>query len=461
MAGEKILVADDETNIRRLLTGILEDEGYEVQGAGSGAETIAACRSFHPDCVLLDVWLGDMNGVEVLEKSREELPDGAFIMISGHATVDVAVQALKKGAFDFLEKPLGTDRVLGVVRNAVDMGILRKENRQLRRRLEGRDDMIGESPAMQKLRDQLERAARSDLPVFIMGENGTGKELVAREIHRRGNRHGKPFIAVNCAAIPETLIESELFGHEKGAFTGALSQRKGRFEAAHQGTLFLDEVVDLSAPAQAKVLRALQEQQFERVGGLQTVQVDVRVIAASNKDPHRAMLDNQFREDLFYRLHVFPVLVPPLRDRKEDIPLLVRHFADQMNFTDGELRIDPEGMNILTAYAWPGNIRQLRNIVQRIGVMTGAGDADADVVEMALSADRPLEDPDSTAPAAGVPEGMGGMTLSDAREAFERSFILQKLEEHGYNITRAAEDMGMYPSHLHGKLKKLGISTKR
>jgi len=460
-----ILIIDDEPNIRVLLEGLLQDEGFITRSAENAETGLKEFETFLPDCVLLDVWLPDRSGLDLLEDLKQRNPEVQIIMISGHASVDVAVKALKKGAFDFLEKPLKADRVISLVQNATELNVLKRENRKLRRQLGAEEEMIGESPAMKKLRSLIDKAAQSDISVFIMGENGTGKELVAREIHRQSARFGKPFVAVNCAAIPDTLIESELFGHEKGAFTGAVSQKKGRFELAHQGTLFMDEVIDLSLPAQAKVLRALQEQKFERVGGLQTVSVDVRVVAASNKDPHQAMADKQFREDLFYRLHVLPLLVPPLRERKEDIPLLIRYFADNLQpLLDGtkDFTLDDEGMKLLCEYSWPGNIRQLKNIVQRIMVMSSDSVIGKKVVEFALEADRPLEKKiDSDLGNSENLQDYEGMALSEARESFEKAYILQKLEEQGYNISRTAEMLGMYPSHLHGKMKKLGIQTPK
>ncbi len=469
MSSTKILVVDDEPNIRKLIKNILEDEGYEVVEVESGNQAFRLVQEQDFDCVLLDVWMPGMNGLEVLElikAGRESLP---VIMISGHANVDLAVQALKKGAFDFIEKPLGTERILAVVHNSLEFNRLKKENRFLRSRLSGHSEMIGTSKAMQDLRKLVEQAAKSEVPVFITGENGTGKELVAREIHRRSHRQGKPFVAVNCAAIPDALIESELFGHEKGAFTGAAAQKKGRFEMANEGTLFLDEIIDLSLSAQAKVLRALQEQLFERVGGTGSVKVDVRVLAASNKDPHLAMRDKRFRDDLFFRLHVLPVFVPALRDRTEDIPLLVTHFlselaVENLSAEPLEYSMSATALKLLCDYSWPGNIRQLRNIIRRILVISSANEIDHEIVELALAADRPLEqalaiDNDQSTGDLGI--DFSGLGLSEAKEVFEKNFLIQKLKEYDYNVSQTAESLGMYPSHLHAKIKKLQINVEK
>lgn len=464
MSDNVILVIDDEPNIRKLLADILSDEGYQVLTAEDGSYGIKLVEGHMVECVLLDVWLPGMGGLEVLESIRSIQPDLPVIMISGHANVDVAVKAVKLGAFDFLEKPLSVDRILTQVRNALELDRLKQENRQLKRKLTHGDDFIGAGQAMQEVRRLIRQAAKSDAGVFISGENGTGKELVAREIHNLSGRSGKGFVAVNCAAIPENLIESELFGHEKGAFTGALAQKPGRFELADKGTLFLDEIVDLSLTAQAKVLRAIQEQRFERVGGLTSVQVNLRFIAASNKDIHQAMQNHQFREDLFYRLHVLPIHIPPLRQRTEDIPDLVAYFlreAVSVNGSQPVPAVSSEALDALVGHSWPGNVRQLKNIVQRMLVLGGDPVISRDLVEMALAADNPSGRQAEGAGGSAEWAGLGDMSFNDAKDEFERQFILQKLKENQYNISRTAQALGMYPSNLHAKIKKFNITIDK
>ncbi len=461
-----ILVIDDETNIRRLLADILKDENFCVLTAEDGTEGLKLLESNPVDCVLLDVWMPGMGGIEVLESIRTIQPELPVIMISGHASVDVAVKAVKMGAFDFLEKPLSVDRIITLVRNALELDRLKQENRQLRRKLTHGDDFIGTGAVMQEIRQQIRQAARSDAGVFIQGENGTGKELVAHEIHNLGQRSRKPFIAVNCAAIPDSLIESELFGHEKGAFTGAIAQKPGRFELANGGTLFLDEIIDLSLAAQAKVLRAIQEQRFERVGGVNVVQVNVRFIAASNKDVHQSMANHLFREDLFYRLHVLPIHVPPLRQRPEDIPDLVEYFLREVlavNNTATMPTLSPEAMRCLMAHPWPGNVRQLKNMVQRLLVLNTEDVISGELVKIALAADNPAvrNDPVAHEEANSDWAGLGDLSFSDAKDEFERQFILQKLKENQYNVARTALALGMYPSNLHAKIKKFNIVMER
>jgi two-component system nitrogen regulation response regulator NtrX len=464
MGKSTILVIDDEPNIRKLLADILSDEGFGVLTAEDGSEGLKLLTGNVVDCALLDVWLPGLGGVEVLESIRQIQPDLPVIMISGHASVDVAVRAVKLGAFDFLEKPLSVDRTLTQVRNALELDRLKQENRHLRRKLTHGDDFIGNGPAMQEVRRLIRQAAKSDAGVFITGENGTGKELVAREIHNLSGRAGKAFVAVNCAAIPDNLIESELFGHEKGAFTGALAQKPGRFELADKGTLFLDEIVDLSTAAQAKVLRAVQEQRFERVGGLASVQVNLRFIAASNKDIHQAMQNHLFREDLFYRLHVLPIHMPPLRQRVEDIPELVAYFLREAVAVNSSLsipRLDQSAMDSLAAYGWPGNVRQLKNIVQRLLVLAVDPVIDAALVETALAADNPAGKSHDAAAACSEWVGLVDLSFNDAKDEFERQFILQKLKENQYNISRTAQALSMYPSNLHAKIRKFNITIDK
>lgn len=450
-----ILVIDDEQGIREVLKDILEDEGYRVLTAEDGYKGLETLKTEAIDLVYLDIWLPGIGGIEVLEKIKREFPGIEVVVISGHANIELAVRAVKLGAYDLLEKPLSMDRILVQCRNIFELEQLRRENKVLKARLDLGDEMIGVSPGIESIRTVIRQAASSNATVLITGENGTGKELVARAIHNSSNRRNQPFVAVNCAAIPENLIESELFGHEKGSFTGAVGQRKGKFELAHGGTLFLDEVADLSLPAQAKILRVIQEMRVERIGGEESIRVDVRLLAATNKDMREMISEGTFREDLFYRLHVVPIEVPPLRDRGSDIDLLARHF---LNSYGGEKRsFSPQALQLLKTYAWPGNIRQFRNVIQRITVMSDEATIELASVESALQGEMKS----SVQP---ISEGLGeyeNMSLNEAKDAFERTIILQKLKSCGYNITRTAQVLGVYPSNLHSKIRKYGIEVKK
>jgi two-component system nitrogen regulation response regulator NtrX len=448
MSHEEILVVDDEKNIRSALEGILKDEGYRVRVGGTGEELLRQVQQGAPDLIILDVWLPGMDGLQALgelRRTHEELP---VIMISGHSTIETAVKATKLGAYDFIEKPLSLEKTVLAVRNALDRQRLEQENRLLRQTLERRYEIVGESPAIRALREQIQSAAPSHGRVLIRGESGTGKELIARAIHRQSLRTGKPFVEVNCAAIPDELIESELFGHERGSFTGATTKRRGKFEVADGGTIFLDEVGDMSLKTQAKVLRVLQEQTFERVGGTETLSVDVRVIAASNKSLEEEIQKGSFREDLFYRLNVIPFEVPPLRDRKEDIPSLASHFLRLFSQEYGkrEKRLSPSAMTLLIQYAWPGNVRELRNVIERLVIM-----APQEVIQ-----DGDLAPSLRARPGADPGLDWDG-TLREARERFERQYILRCLAECQWNITRAAERMGIERSNLHRKMKAYRI----
>ena len=452
MSHEEILVIDDEKNIRAALEGILKDEGYRVRGAGTGEELLRQVQQAAPDLIILDVWLPGMDGLQALTELRRTHADLPVIMISGHSTIETAVKATKLGAYDFIEKPLSLEKTVLAVRNALDRQRLEQENRALRQTLERRYEIVGESPAIRALREQIHSAAPSHGRVLIRGESGTGKELIARAIHRQSLRAEKPFVEVNCAAIPDELIESELFGHERGAFTGATTKRRGKFEAADGGTIFLDEVGDMSLKTQAKVLRVLQEQTFERVGGTETLSVDVRVIAASNKSLEEEIRKGNFREDLFYRLNVIPFEVPALRDRKEDIPLLASHFLRRFSQEYGkrEKRLSPSAMTLLVQNAWPGNVRELRNVIERLVIMVPQEVIQDDDVGPSLRA-RPGAEP-------GVDwDG----TLREARERFERQYILRRLAEVQWNITRAAERMGIERSNLHRKMKAYEIEPPK
>ncbi|NBB90459.1 MAG: response regulator [Spirochaetes bacterium] len=451
-----ILVVDDEEGIREVLSAILDDEGYEVRVAADGVEGLALMESESVDLVLLDVWLPNMGGIDVLKKIKEDSPEIPTIIISGHGSIDIAVKAVKLGAFDFLEKPLSLERVTTAVKNALELQKLRRENRALRSTIERRNELLGESEALQRIRAVIEQAGNTGSRILITGENGTGKELVARAVHRRSDRADRPFVEVNCAAIPDTLIESELFGHEKGAFTHAVSRRRGKFEMADGGTIFLDEVADMSLSAQAKVLRVIQEMRFERVGGEESLEVDVRVIAATNRDIQAEIAAGNFREDLYFRLNVIPIHVPPLRDRPEDLEPLANHFLKEFDPTDGEQpkRISEEGMELLRGYEWPGNVRELKNFIERITIMSDADIVGPDTIREHMGEVR-------VAPESGEFAEYDGMSLSDARDRFERKYIVQKLEENGYNISRAAQALSVYPSNLHGKIKKFGIEMQK
>ena len=467
----KILIIDDEENIREVLSGILEDEGYSVDSAKDGHEGLEKAESGIFDLVILDVWLPGMGGMEVLDKIKKSIFDIEVIVISGHGNIDMAVKAVKRGAFDFLEKPLSLDKVITVVKNALKLEHLKKENRELKETLSLEDSITGVSPQIEKIRKTISQVAPSDASIMITGENGTGKELVAREIHKESNRNDKPFVEVNCASIPDSLIESELFGHEKGSFTGAVSGRKGKFELANKGTLFLDEIADMSLSAQSKVLRAIQEMRFERVGSETSIQVDVRIICATNKDVAAEVKAGRFREDLYFRLNVIPINVPSLRDRKSDIPLLASYFLKKYNkgkqFVDGaaEKTISEEGYSIFKQYPWPGNIRELKNVLQRISVMSDETVISGETIKYYLDETNIINAPPAAEKAEQEPGKFSmffdpDLALNDAKDFFERNFIVKKLEKNGYNIARTAKEMGVYPANLHQKIKKLGIDIK-
>jgi two-component system nitrogen regulation response regulator NtrX len=446
-----VLIVDDEPGIRESLRGLLEDEGLEVATVESGEACLAALARRPAGCVLLDVWLPGIDGIETLERIKSEWPDCAVVMISGHGTIETAVRATRLGALDFVEKPLSADRTLLAVRNALRHASLERANRELRERVASAEPLVGASAPVRALRQQIAFAAPTNGRVLIYGESGTGKELVARLIHNNSKRATGPFVEVNCAAIPEELIESELFGHAKGAFTGATANKTGKFEAADGGTLFLDEVGDMSARVQAKMLRALEEQRFEPVGGNQSVSVDVRVVAATNKRLEVEIERGAFRDDLFYRLNVIPFELPPLRERSEDVPLLVGHFNERFSAEYGRepKRYEPEAIDRLVAYAWPGNVRELRNTVERVTIMHRA-------VEVTPS-DLPPLDADPEPQAATWPSFA---SFREGKEAYEREYILRKLDECDGNITKTAEQMGIDRSHLYRRMRALGLSTR-
>jgi two-component system, NtrC family, nitrogen regulation response regulator NtrX len=453
-----ILVVDDEKDIRISLTGILEDEGYQVVTAASGVEALEKLREELPDLVFLDIWMPGMDGLETLEKIKNLQPLITVIMISGHGTIETAVRATKLGAFDFIEKPLSLDKVLIAVANALRMKDLYTENAELKRVAGNEHELVGGTAVMAALREQIMRVAPTNASVLINGANGTGKELVARSIHYYSQRHDNSFVAINCAAIPEELIESELFGHEKGAFTGALAQKKGKFDLADSGTLFLDEIGDMSLRTQAKVLRILQERCFERVGGTRLVSVDVRIIAATNKDLNEEIRQGRFREDLYYRLNVVPFRVPALRERADDIPMLVQHFIDLFYRKEGRepKRFVPEALEALKQYHWPGNVRELKNIIERILIMTSGRSITCDDIPDLHGGHSESPSPYPTREGA-----LAQSTLREAREEFEREFLIQKLEENDWNISRTAEIIELERSNLHRKIKSYGIDVRK
>jgi two-component system nitrogen regulation response regulator NtrX len=446
---QKILIVDDEVSILQSLSAILKDEGYGVALASSGEEALERVKKDPPDLILLDVWMPGADGLSVLEEVKKLYPHIPVIIISGHGTIETAVKATRMGAFDFTEKPLSIDRVLVSIQNAIEFSRLEEENRLLRKK--SHRSIIGESQAVSNLRDQIRRAAPTSATVLITGENGTGKELAARMMHLLSRRSTRPMIEVNCAAIPEELIESELFGHEKGSFTGAYEKRKGKFDLANGGTLFLDEIGDMSHRTQAKILRIIQEQVFERVGGSHPVEVDVRIVAATNKDLQKEIELGAFRQDLYYRLNVIPIFVPPLRDRLEDIPLLVENFADEIASESalGKKKIDPRIYPILHQYCWPGNIRELRNFIERLIIMTPGQVIGPD--------DLPADFRNVLQKENGYASYSSYATLKEARISFERDYLIKKLEENGWDISLTASRVGLERTHLHRKMKTLGI----
>jgi two-component system nitrogen regulation response regulator NtrX len=482
---EKILVVDDEADIRQSLRMVLEYEGYEFVEAASGPEGLETLRRESPDAVLLDIKMPSMDGLEVLAAARARDATTPILMISGHGDIPTAVEAIHKGAYDFLEKPLASERVLTALRNAVERKRLRDENLRLRSQVETRHRLVGESEALQRVREAIARAAPAHATVLITGESGTGKELIAWEIHHRSPRAGRAFIKVNCAAIPEDLIESELFGHEKGSFTGAVSRQVGKFVQADGGTIFLDEIGDMSARTQAKVLRVLENGEIEPVGLTRTARVDVRVIAATNKDLPALIRAGSFRDDLYFRLNVVPIASPPLRDRPEDIPLLVRYFVETLRGEMGDRpkNFSPAALERLGALPWRGNVRELRNAVERLLIMAPRetiGTADVDAIQGGAAPEiapdaggpaAPVPPPPMFAaapgapaaaappvPATGLPDPTEFRTLQDYRDAAEKVFILRKLKECRWNISRTARAIDTPRSNLYKKLDQYGIS---
>jgi two-component system, NtrC family, nitrogen regulation response regulator NtrX len=448
-ASPKILIVDDEAGIRESLSSILRDERYSVEAVASAELALERLASGAVEVVLLDVWLPGMDGMEALSRIQSLPQPPSVIIISGHGTIETAVRATKLGAFDFIEKPLSLERIIVLVRNAIEQRRLQEENQLLHTELGHRYRIVGDSVPMKALRQQIAVTAPTNGRVLIYGESGTGKELVARSLHAASLRNKAFFVEVNCAAIPEELIESELFGHVKGSFTGASEDKIGKFAKADGGTLFLDEVGDMSLRTQSKVLRVLEEQRFERVGSNQTLHVDVRVIAATNKNLEQEIARGAFRQDLFYRLNVIPFFVPPLRDRKEDIPVLARHFLAEFSAEYGKKtrELTDGAMEILLRYPWPGNVRELRNLVERL------------VIVCPQARIEPHHLPPELFRGVAESPQQPYSTLHEARSAYEREFILRKLQEHRWNMTQTAGALGLERSHLYRKMKSLGIAA--
>jgi two-component system, NtrC family, nitrogen regulation response regulator NtrX len=447
-----VLIVDDEAGVRSALSGVLRDEGYGVEAVDSGEAALDRVLRTNFDVIILDIWLPGLDGLATLERLQELRVESPVIMISGHGNIESAVRAIKMGAFDFVEKPLSLEKTVLVVGNAVRQRRLEMENRELRATMDRKHTIVGESYVLRQLLEQVAMAAPTNGRVLIYGENGTGKELIARTIHMRSRRAKGPFIEVNCAAIPEELIESELFGHMKGAFTGAVSDRRGKFEMADGGTLFLDEIGDMSVKTQAKVLRALQEQIVEPVGGTSSVKVDVRVIAATNKDLPTEIRAGRFREDLYFRLNVIPIFVPPLRDRDADVPLLAEHFMIEFAREYGRRpkQLDAGAAAGLRSYRWPGNVRELRNVIERLMIMV-PGETIA-LSDLAFLDGGAMATADQPAPA---------LPLHEARERFERDYILRALAAQHGNISRTADALGVERSNLYRKMKAFGIAPAR
>jgi two-component system nitrogen regulation response regulator NtrX len=453
---QTILIVDDEPGVRTALTGVLRDEGYTVESVATGEACLDRVTRGPVDLIVLDVWLPGMDGLATLARLRERQVDAQIVLISGHGNIESAVRAIKLGAFDFVEKPLSLEKTVLVVRNALRQRRLEMENLALRARVDRHETMVGESHAIRQLREQVAMAAPTNGRVLIYGENGTGKELVARTIHALSRRRHNAFVEVNCAAIPEDLIESELFGHVRGAFTGAVADRRGKFETADGGTIFLDEIGDMSLKTQAKVLRVLQEQTLEPVGGTTSVRVDVRVLAATNKDLQTEIRAGRFREDLYFRLNVIPIFVPALRDRQEDIPLLADHFMAELAEEYGRRakKFDVDATKALQRCSWPGNVRELRNVIERLMIMV-AGDSisAADLGFLELTGGQP--------PETGAAPSAERMTLYEARDRFERDLILRTLAAQQGNMSRTAEVLGVERSNLYRKMKAFGIAPSR
>lgn len=449
-----VLIIDDEPNIRRMMETIHRNAGWKTASAEDGDAGLTRLQAEHFDVVYLDLALGNRDGIDVLREIRLRKPDQVVVILTGHGTVEKAVEAIKLGAFDFLEKDFGKEKILITSRNALERCSLAAENRMLRDRQHRRQELLGNSDSIKAVLEQVAKVAPTNARVLICGESGTGKELIAREIHERSKRSSSPFVKINCAAIPEDLIEAELFGSVKGAYTGSVATRQGKFQEAHGGTLFLDEIGDMSLRVQTKVLRALQEGEVEKVGDNKTIKVDVRVLAATNKDLNEEVTAGRFREDLFFRLSVVPIVSPPLRSHREDIPILIDAFLDAY-CAENELprkTLHPKALEALERYTWPGNVRELRNQVERMVIMSPDN-----VIQMGDLASEILASRTLAVPLAGTPD-REATTLQEAKQELERALILRALEHNEWNITKAAEELGLERTNLHKKLKQYGIA---
>ncbi|MBX7151596.1 sigma-54 dependent transcriptional regulator [bacterium] len=447
---DSILIVDDEKNIRRSLEMILGGEDYKIFSAENGKEALDIIHDQAIDLVFLDLLMPEINGIDVLKQIKDYEPEVVVVMMSGHGTIENAVEAVKLGAYDFIEKPLTKEKVVITAKNVLEKISLRSENRSLRSEISKKFEMVGQSEPIIAIKNQIEKIAPTTVRALILGESGTGKELIARAIHDRSPRKNKPFIKVNCAAIPEDLIESEFFGAVKGAYTGSVADREGKFSQAHTGTLFLDEVGDMSLKVQAKVLRVLQEGEFEKVGGTKTIKVDVRVIAATNKDLKAEVERNTFREDLYFRLNVVPIFMPPLRERKDDITILLDYFLKQVCDETGlrPKKFSDDALAALVRYAWPGNIRELRNLVERVMILSSDEKIEvSDLPQAVLEKNVPVKSISS------------GKSLKNMKEDVEKTYIVQALERNGWNVTKTAGELGIERTNLHKKLKYYNISS--
>jgi two-component system nitrogen regulation response regulator NtrX len=459
----RILVIDDEAAIRESVRMILEYENYECVGAASGPEGVAILKRDQPDIVVLDIKMPGMNGLEALSEIRKVDEAVPVAMMSGHGTVADAMQATRLGAFDFIEKPFTSERVLVTVAKGLELRQLKRENRELKLAMEAKYEIVGESPALRAVLESVRKAAPTNATVLLTGESGVGKELFARAVHRNSTRAGQRFVQVNCAAIPEELIESELFGHEKGSFTGATEKQIGKFEQADRGTIFLDEIGDMSPKTQAKVLRVLQEQEVERLGSARTIKVDVRVIAATNKNLEEAIERGEFRDDLYFRLNVIPIVVPPLRERRADIPQLVQHLAARTREEHNlkPKKFDPRAMEALQRHRWRGNIRELRNTVERLMIMAAGDVVRVEDLPPDLRGAAPIGSPQVDAPVAPTTlastSTSSAGTLREFKDTAERAFLVQRLRENGWNISKTADAIDTPRSNLYKKLEQYGI----
>ncbi|KPJ78495.1 MAG: Fis family transcriptional regulator [Deltaproteobacteria bacterium SG8_13] len=446
-----VLVVDDEPSILQSLGGLLSDEGFEILTASNGYEALKLIESDTPDLVLLDIWMPGLDGIDTLQEIRKNNPQIQVIIITGHGTIETAVKATKLGAYDLIEKPLSIDKVIVTINNALHFRRLEEENQYLRKKMIEKNSISGSSPPTQALKQQIAVAAPTDTWILIKGENGTGKELVARTIHQLSQRASQPMVTVNCAAIPEELIESELFGHEKGAISGVAGKMRGKFELANDGTIFLDEIGDMSLKTQSKILRVLQEQKFNRVGGSRIITVNVRVIAATNKDLREEMEKGRFRQDLFFRLNVVPIEVPSLRDRIADLPLLVETFLEEFSKKSQKpaIKVSESAMALLSRYPWPGNVRELKNLVERLAIMVEKDVIEAEDLPAPYNPVQLKETPIVESPLLTL------NNLKEAKKVFEQEFIRRKLAENENNVTKTAESIGVGRSYLHKKIKQL------